>query len=73
MSPFRIVTYGSALESTPESLFVMDRLRREEDARRAALDPIELEIVDVIEQFVEHAIFYGPTPNGGAIFRDARA
>lgn len=63
----KVITFGSILESTPEGLALMDRMRRAEDARRAALEPWEREIEDSLRALVEDVVLWGPAPRGGHI------
>jgi hypothetical protein len=54
---WKTVTFGSALEETPEGLFLMDRLRADADAERQTPSPLDREIADVIAREIDRAIF----------------
>lgn len=56
---FTVMEFGSELESTPESFYAMESIRRAENERRAALDPISRQLEDDFQRSLDHAIFFG--------------
>ena len=60
---FKVVEYGSALEETPEGLYLMDRVREQAEAERQALSPLDREIADAVNEEIDRVIL-GLPPKG---------
>lgn len=55
----KVVTVSSILDETPEGMYRMDRLRRAESERRAALTQEERELEDILHRQMERSILFG--------------
>ena len=55
----KVVTVSSILDETPEGTYRMDRLRRAESERRAALTQEERELEDILHRQMERSILFG--------------